>query len=375
MTPVHADAICISDLHLGSRQCEADGLLHFLNLIRPGFLLLAGDVLDLQAMRHHAGCDQRELDDALQAAIFQAESANLFVGLANTMAAWLPEPHQRVLWQLAHLIELGVSTVLIPGNHDAALRAFCPRQGPGWKLCLQAVHTTPCGERLLIVHGDEDDALLGFHDGMVQALIASQETYGGVAARLRRLTQAPSGAFERVRSPSVVEASGVSELLLHTREVMLQHLEQMQSESARLERHGFSPAFLFERLIKRSLGHDRKLKRHLLGRLATSQGGQAGVATVIAGHTHVPEATMFALPNSSGGVGCGCHLQYYNDGSWARSHPRLGRTALVIGPEGGIGMVQLNRHGELIAYAPPRFSFNTYPMRACPHCGVRAAVA
>jgi hypothetical protein len=67
-------------------------------------------------------------------------------------------------------------------------------------------------------------------------------------------------------------------------------------------------------------------------------------------------------------------VTFINDGSWARAESRLGRTALVVADDGGIGMVQLQRGGLVVAYQPPRFAFNTYPMRPCPGCGVLAAV-
>ncbi len=51
------DALFLSDLHLGSNQCEAGHLAAFLGCIRPKRLFLVGDIIDLQAIRFNASID------------------------------------------------------------------------------------------------------------------------------------------------------------------------------------------------------------------------------------------------------------------------------------------------------------------------------
>jgi hypothetical protein len=95
---------------------------------------------------------------------------------------------------------------------------------------------------------------------------------------------------------------------------------------------------------------------------------------LINGHTHIPEATPLALPEPMDGGGGGpCHITYYNTGSWARNQRRLGRTALVVTGDGTIGMVRFDRRIGIEPFQPPRFPFNTYPMRPCPGCGLGVA--
>lgn len=379
-------AIFLSDLHLGSHLCEADGLLHFLGQIRPDLLVLVGDVLDLQAIRHHAGCDPQDLERALLRVFTAPGPLHLFAGLRRELNAWLPELHQRVLGRLDRLIELGVELVLIPGNHDASLRRFCPRQGPGWSLRHEFLYTAPDGRRMLAVHGDEDDDVVGLHDGLVQALVSTQETYTALAAGLRRLSAPMAGP-----QPLLVGADA-GQLMSDAAELLAGHWYRAGGSRPPLDRHGLSPTFTLERLMKRGLGHDRQLKRRLLQRVQRTPWpdpvleGVVGVDAVIAGHTHIPEATAFALPGADGPPHplearaggrrhsqCRCHIEYYNDGSWARGQKRLGRTALVMAHDGAIGMVQQERSGRIVPFQPPRFAFNTYPMQPCRGCGVMVA--
>lgn len=382
---LRCDAIFLSDLHLGSRQCEADGLLRFLACIRPDCLVLVGDVLDLQAIRHHAGCHAPDVEQALVCSLIDSDAGNLFEHLEKGLSAWLPDRHRRVLARLARLIDLGVEIVLIPGNHDALLRAFCPRSGPGWRLCREHVHRTPLGARVLAIHGDEEDALVHLHEGLAQALVASQETYSAFASGLRGVVVSLATAVDPAQrfAPHAGGHDVLGEAIL----LMDRHWPTPEGAS-RLDRHGLSPAFTIERLMKRSLGHDRQFKRQLLKRPGVCGGWGGGFdeppQVVVCGHTHIPEATLLARPQvfaSSGQAqphrprGCDCHVTYINDGSWARAQSRLGRTALVIADDGSIGMVQLERGGRIVAYQPPRFAFNTYPMQRCARCGVLVTVA
>ncbi len=59
------EALFISDLHLGSNQCEAGHLAAFLECIRPRQLFLVGDIIDLQAIRFNANVDADFLTDLI----------------------------------------------------------------------------------------------------------------------------------------------------------------------------------------------------------------------------------------------------------------------------------------------------------------------
>jgi UDP-2,3-diacylglucosamine pyrophosphatase LpxH len=47
-------SVFISDVHLGTKACQALHLLDFLQNIKTDTLYLVGDIIDLQEMRHRA---------------------------------------------------------------------------------------------------------------------------------------------------------------------------------------------------------------------------------------------------------------------------------------------------------------------------------
>jgi UDP-2,3-diacylglucosamine pyrophosphatase LpxH len=117
----------LSDLHLGTRACQAERLLDFLRRHNADRIYLVGDLLDLWRFR----------------------SAGL----------WFPQAHVNVVRTLLGKTKHGSELVYIPGNHDDLLREFLdltgePRLG-GIRLQHQAVHECVDGRRLLITHGDE----------------------------------------------------------------------------------------------------------------------------------------------------------------------------------------------------------------------------
>ena len=48
-------------------------------------------------------------------------------------------------------------------------------------------------------------------------------------------------------------------------------------------------------------------------------------------------------------------------------------TALVVATNGTVGMVRFDRRRGIEPFQPPRFPFNTYPMRPCRGCGLGVA--
>ncbi len=117
-------SLWISDIHLGSRDCQAQALLQFLRSLQVDTLYLVGDVVDVWAL-------QRRFH-------------------------W-PEPHQAVLRQLNAMAAHGTRILYIPGNHDAVFRDFAPTQFLGIDMVAQHVHVLPDGRRLLVIHGDQFD--------------------------------------------------------------------------------------------------------------------------------------------------------------------------------------------------------------------------
>lgn len=123
-------SIFLSDIHLGTRACQAERLLDFLREHPAENLFLIGDVVDFWAM--------------------------------SRGICWTPAQNtvvQKVLRRARH----GENVVLIPGNHDEALREYVGTSFGDIRVEMEYVHTTADGRRYLLVHGDEFDQVTRYH--------------------------------------------------------------------------------------------------------------------------------------------------------------------------------------------------------------------
>lgn len=360
------DALFISDLHLGSNQCEAGHLAAFLECIRPRTLFLVGDIIDLQAIRFNANVDASSLTDRIDALLTCAKGKSPARELLLE-GRLLRASHRRVIERLETLHRHGVAIVYIPGNHDAYLRRHDGLERTGFAIRRQVVYRTPAGQRLLVRHGDEYDRLIRFHTDAAEGLARLQEHYSaGINGLLSPFTR-PSGATLPAGWNAEAILEGAVDLLTSHREWPIPVSRGLNSSG------GFSLAFVLESALKSRTGHDRLIKRGIIRHLQRERHGPEPLDGLINGHTHIPEATPLALPGTAGDERGPCHITYYNTGSWARSQRRLGRTALVVDPGGRVGMVRFDRRRGIEPFQPPRFPFNTYPMRPCPGCGLGVA--
>lgn len=190
------DALFISDLHLGSNQCEAGHLAAFLECIRPRTLFLVGDIIDLQAIRFNANVDASFLTDRIDA-LLAGGSGDPPASEALKKTGLLRASHRRVIEQFEALQRAGVAIVYIPGNHDAYLRRHAGLERPGFAIRRQAVYRTPAGQRLLVRHGDEYDRLIRFHADAAEGLARLQEHYSAGINGL--LSPSPGRPAERCR--------------------------------------------------------------------------------------------------------------------------------------------------------------------------------
>jgi UDP-2,3-diacylglucosamine pyrophosphatase LpxH len=127
----HLDArtVFLSDVHLGTRDCEAARLLAFLEHARMDRLVLLGDVVDLWSLKRDVH--------------------------------W-PDAHHAVLRRFVELARRGTDVVYVPGNHDAAFRDLCGVHLAGIEVCREIVHACADGRRFLVVHGDAFDGAVQF---------------------------------------------------------------------------------------------------------------------------------------------------------------------------------------------------------------------
>jgi UDP-2,3-diacylglucosamine pyrophosphatase LpxH len=119
--------VWLSDIHLGSRDCRVELLLDFLRRTHAETLYLVGDIIDLESLRRDF---------------------------------YWPTSHTEVLRLLLKRSQEGTRVVYIPGNHDDDLRALAGVKFGNIEVALQAVHVTRSGRRLLVLHGDEFDAVV-----------------------------------------------------------------------------------------------------------------------------------------------------------------------------------------------------------------------
>jgi UDP-2,3-diacylglucosamine pyrophosphatase LpxH len=117
--------VWISDLHLGTRHSDADGVLSFLKHNEFETLYLVGDIIDLWQLRR-----QR----------------------------YWPQGHNDVVQKILRKARKGAQIIYIPGNHDDFSLNFLGVYG-NIRVRTHDVHTTADGQRLLVLHGHEFDAI------------------------------------------------------------------------------------------------------------------------------------------------------------------------------------------------------------------------
>lgn len=128
--------VFLSDVHLGSRNCQAEKLLQFLRTMTCDRLYLVGDIVDLWALRRH----------------------------------WFwPESHNSIVRELITLAEGHTEVVYLVGNHDPMLHYIPSLKFGEIQAQAFATHETVTGKRLWVVHGDCVD--LKLHYRRWQALI------------------------------------------------------------------------------------------------------------------------------------------------------------------------------------------------------------
>jgi len=128
MRPPRYRTIWISDVHLGSRGCKAAYLLDFLRSTECERLYLGGDIIDLWAM-------------------------------SRSRLYW-PQDHNNVIRTILGKAKHDTHVVYVPGNHDEHFRTYDGMVFGNLEIRNSFVHETADGKRLLLLHGDEFDAVI-----------------------------------------------------------------------------------------------------------------------------------------------------------------------------------------------------------------------
>ena len=120
-------SIFISDVHLGTRGCQAELLLDFIRHVECDKLYLVGDIIDGWKLR----------------------------------SGWYwPQSHNDVVQKILRLARKGVEVIYVPGNHDDRVRDFCGTHFGGVVVVRDVIHQAADGKRYLVVHGDEFDGVV-----------------------------------------------------------------------------------------------------------------------------------------------------------------------------------------------------------------------
>jgi UDP-2,3-diacylglucosamine pyrophosphatase LpxH len=150
--------VFISDVHLGSKGCQADRLLEFIKAVECDRLYLVGDIVDGWKLK----------------------------------GGWSwPQAHADVVQKILRMARKGVEVIYIPGNHDDRVRDFCGVHLGGVVVQMDAIHTTADGRRFLVTHGDAFDGIVNqakwlewVGDYSYRALIVLNRRWNGMRRRL-----------------------------------------------------------------------------------------------------------------------------------------------------------------------------------------------
>ncbi len=130
VAPQRVRALFLSDIHLGTRGCQADALLDFLRHYESDYLYLVGDIIDFWSM--------------------------------SRAIHWTPAQNT-VVQKLLRRARKGTQVIFIPGNHDEALREYAGTVFGDIPIHLDHVHVAADGRRYWLVHGDDFDQVTRHH--------------------------------------------------------------------------------------------------------------------------------------------------------------------------------------------------------------------
>lgn len=170
--------VWISDIHLGTRGCNAEMLVDFLHAIQCDTLYLVGDIIDGWKLRK----------------------------------GWYwPAAHNEVVRRILKMAHRGTRVVYVVGNHDEMLRDYAGMNLGGVEIVNDIVHHCVDGRKLLITHGDAFDTVvlyarwLAFLGDQAYSLLLRLNV---VLNRVRRLLKLPYwslSAYLKKRVKNAVE--------------------------------------------------------------------------------------------------------------------------------------------------------------------------
>lgn len=122
----HVDILVISDLHLGTYGCHAKELLCYMKSIKPGLVVLNGDIIDIWQFSKR----------------------------------YWPKSHMKVVKELFSWMGKGIKTYYVSGNHDEMIRKFAGLEIGSLEIVNKIVLDLPDGKKAWIFHGDVFDVTM-----------------------------------------------------------------------------------------------------------------------------------------------------------------------------------------------------------------------
>jgi len=116
----------LSDVHLGTRACQAERLLALLRRYECERIYLVGDIVDFWALRR---------------------------------SVYWPTSHNTVVQKILRRARHGTRITYVAGNHDEALREYLNMAFGGIELVDECVHRAADGREYLVLHGDRYDQI------------------------------------------------------------------------------------------------------------------------------------------------------------------------------------------------------------------------
>ena len=241
--------IWISDVHLGTSGCNARLLIDFLDHTDSDTMYLVGDIID---------------------------------GWRLKKKLFWPSEHNDIVWRVLKRAKRGTRVVYIPGNHDEVVRQFCGLNFGGIEIRRAAFHDTADGRRLMVLHGDEFDAVMLSHRWLAF-----------VGDALYHLLMGLNGWVNRARKALGLPYWSLSKAAKHKVKNAVEFISK------------------YEEIVARAAG-------------------ERGVDGVVCGHIHTAEIRDFQYEGQT--------VQYFNDGDWVEGCTALvehfdGRMELLHWPE------------------------------------------
>ena len=186
---LHFRTIWISDIHLGTTGCQAELLLEFLKHTESKNLFLVGDIID---------------------------------GWQLARRWYWHRHHNDVVQKIQRKARKGTRVVYVAGNHDEFARHFLGLAFGDIDIVDEVIHTTAAGKRLLVLHGDQFDAVVQ----SAKWLAHLGDVLYGISLELNRM-------LNRVRSRFGLRYWSLSQYLKHKVKNAVSYINAFEEAVAR----------------------------------------------------------------------------------------------------------------------------------------------